>query len=210
MVSDFAQAYVNAAGMVIKIGGDASITALNNTHALALSGSAALAQSDTAKSNVGVAGAYSMNMLGGEARAEVMAVGELAVTANLALAARRTGVAVTIAAGMAGAKGQKGVAVAGSAAVGVADYANIAVLSNAAKVSARDITIQARDLSVLATHQQRRGGHPPGDRPAVHGPRGRVGGIHAAGRGLCRRVRHGARWRGRGRLGGRHRGVQPH
>ncbi|KAG1438511.1 hypothetical protein G6F57_019815 [Rhizopus arrhizus] len=51
MVSDFAQAYVNAAGMVIKIGGDASITALNNTHALALSGSAALAQSDTAKSN---------------------------------------------------------------------------------------------------------------------------------------------------------------
>ena len=69
MVNDFAQAYINAAGLTITIGGDATISATNGTHALALSGAVALAQSDNAKTNVGIAGAYSMNGLGGEARA---------------------------------------------------------------------------------------------------------------------------------------------
>ena len=126
MVNDFAQAYINAAGLTITIGGDATISATNGTHALALSGAVALAQPDNAKTNVGIAGAYSMNGLGGEARAEVALVGSLLVAGDLALSARRTGVAVTLAAGMAGAKGQKGVALAGSAAVTTANYGNIA------------------------------------------------------------------------------------
>ena len=61
MVNDFAQAYINAAGLTITIGGDATISATNGTHALALSGAVALAQPDNAKTNVGIAGAYSMN-----------------------------------------------------------------------------------------------------------------------------------------------------
>ena len=107
MVNDFAQAYINAAGLTITIGGDATISATNGTHALALSGAVALAQSDNAKTNVGIAGAYSMNGLGGEARAEVALVGSLLVAGDLALSARRTGVAVTLAAGMAGAKARR-------------------------------------------------------------------------------------------------------
>ena len=151
MVNDFAQAYINAAGLTITIGGDATISATNGTHALALSGAVALAQSDNAKTNVGIAGAYSMNGLGGEARAEVALVGSLLVAGDLALSARRTGVAVTLAAGMAGAKGQKGVALAGSAAVTTANYGNIALLGNATKISARGVKVEARDGSVLAT-----------------------------------------------------------
>ena len=107
MVNDFAQAYINAAGLTITIGGDATISATNGTHALALSGAVALAQSDNAKTNVGIAGAYSMNGLGGEARAEVALVGSLLVAGDLALSARRTGVAVTLAAGMAGARARR-------------------------------------------------------------------------------------------------------
>ena len=151
MVNDFAQAYINAAGLTITIGGDATISATNGTHALALSGAVALAQPDNAKTNVGIAGAYSMNGLGGEARAEVALVGSLLVAGDLALSARRTGVAVTLAAGMAGAKGQKGVALAGSAAVTTANYGNIALLGNATKISARGVKVEARDSSVLAT-----------------------------------------------------------
>ena len=59
--------------------------------------------------------------------------------------------AVTLAAGMAGAKGQKGVALAGSAAVTTANYGNIALLGNATKISARGVKVEARDGSVLAT-----------------------------------------------------------
>ena len=83
MVNDFAQAYINAAGLTITIGGDATISATNGTHALALSGAVALAQPDNAKTNVGIAGAYSMNGLGGEARAEVALVGSLLVAGDL-------------------------------------------------------------------------------------------------------------------------------
>ena len=82
MVNDFAQAYINAAGLTITIGGDATISATNGTHALALSGAVALAQPDNAKTNVGIAGAYSMNGLGGEARAEVALVGSLLVAGD--------------------------------------------------------------------------------------------------------------------------------
>ena len=58
---------------------------------------------------------------------------------------------MTLAAGMAGAKGQKGVALAGSAAVTTANYGNIALLGNATKISARGVKVEARDGSVLAT-----------------------------------------------------------
>lgn len=151
LVNDRAQAYVNAAGMAVTIGGDMTLDARNSTPVLALSGALALAQSDGEKTNLGLAGAYSMNLLDGEARAEVTAAGLLRVGGDLALSARRTGVGVTLAAGMAGAKGQKGVAVAGSAAVALAAYENIARVLQADEISARNVTLNARDQTVLVT-----------------------------------------------------------
>ncbi|RIQ72582.1 DUF4347 domain-containing protein, partial [Bordetella avium] len=151
IVNDFAQAYVNAAGLALTIGGAARIEAQNTTHALALSGAMAQSKSDTAQTNVGIAGAFGMNVLSGQARAEVALAGSLIVAGDLALSARRQGVAATLAAGLAGASGQKGIAVAGSVALTVADYSNIARLGNVATIKARDVQVTAKDSSVVAT-----------------------------------------------------------
>ena len=135
LVFDDAGAYVlNTGAVAVQNGAGLSLNAENNTTVLVLAGAVALASSSSGGSATGIAGAAAINILSGGNEAYVNNAESLAL-GSLAIDSKRNGWIVSVAAGLAGATGDDGVAVAGSAGVNVITYTTDAELQNIANAT---------------------------------------------------------------------------
>ncbi|MBU6295460.1 MAG: hypothetical protein KJS91_12330, partial [Planctomycetes bacterium] len=131
-VSDNARAFVRTQG-AISATGSVTLEAINNMTVAGLSGSAAV-NTDPTKSNTGIAGALSINTLGGKTEAYL---GQVQLTApSLGMISSGTGIIVSLAAGVATAPGtDKGTAVSGSVSANNSTMNTLADIGEGAALS---------------------------------------------------------------------------
>lgn len=128
LVADTAKAFVNDSG-TLGVPGRLDLTASNTTEVVNAAGAVAIALADENKTSLGVAGAFTVNVLTGSTEAFV-AHAVLGNVGALALDAERTGRLYSVAAGGAGAPKKGGIALAGSAAVNQSDHDTLAYLDD--------------------------------------------------------------------------------
>jgi hypothetical protein len=142
LVFDTAEAMLNGTGTVVA--GDVTIDALQDTSVIAMAGGVAWADATASEGTaVGIAGAFSVNYLQIVTRA---VLADATVTAaNLGVNASRTGSVISGAVGAAGAKGKKGIAVAGSVTYVHIDNTTEAIVRRAAATLTGAAAIRATD-----------------------------------------------------------------
>jgi hypothetical protein len=139
---DDARAYVYNAGTINVA--DLTIAADDSTIYASLSGAMAYVKDDNAGTAKGIAGALSVNYVTGTAEATVDGAISL-VADSLDFDATRTGWVVSLTAGIAGATGRQGTALAGSVAIVRTTYTTSASLKNTTATITNGININAVD-----------------------------------------------------------------
>nr|MCU0623977.1 hypothetical protein [Gemmatimonadaceae bacterium] len=138
----------NGLGQLVAGGSGLTVKAADLSVMVALTGSVAWSSPQPGQTSVGIAGAASVNTLDGEIAARVERLGTLTAP-NILLDADRNAILVALAAGFGGAKGQKGVGLAGSVAVQLNSQDTRASLAGIGTATATgDVTVRADNLGV--------------------------------------------------------------
>src|SRR5208283_3502552 len=148
IIIDDARAYVYNMGTMTIGNGELLVDSSNNTIVTSLAGGAAYAGSSS-KSSTGIAGAFGINVMTGTTDAFVAGLTSLSAK-GLDIEAKRDGWLVSLAAGLSGATGKSGTAVAGSVGVDVTIYTTEAYLEDIGTVTITGpVTVNAEDDNYL-------------------------------------------------------------
>ncbi|MDV6031965.1 MAG: hypothetical protein F9B45_18120 [Phycisphaera sp. RhM] len=145
ILDDDARAYVFHSG-AIDIDGTLILDADNETIVASLAGAGAYVKPPQGKSAAGIAGAIGLNFVTGTTEATLDGVTQI-TTDGLNFAADRTGWIVGVSAGVAAARGKKGIAIAGSVAVTRSTATTKTGLMNATGIIDGPVLLEAEDDS---------------------------------------------------------------